>query len=468
MPHPLPEDVGGVSGTRWFLVAVPDDAAFIQAAYAIYTELTHYWKWGLEGPVPVESDAAAQLWASAVDETLEALEMGFPDILLSHIDDVEDLLRQLNDAQACCEFIPGADSVTVGGEDELSESDTDISTGTFPPGTTTETEARNYLCGAAEAFVDRLIETPAKLLTYLSWGISAVTLIVIWYTAGALIAISGIAVVGGLLTLDRVLDAIDLFANLRDLIQAGQEDEPSVVEAELSAVRDDLICSIVLADTATQAGALLRATIANAVSSVAWQNALFLFTADPFLARIFNGNSSAEPSTSCACVFDVDVLFTFDVDAEGFSASAGCQIDPPYDATNDALTVHGNTVGNSCFVRAHGDDIRTKAGLSAPAGGLQPYIMTFDFYTAETFNTNDDLTVKVNGETIDTIFGEELGSHKVGDPGRKSYTLLNVSPFSMDSGAVIAIEFGTSGGGGGSRHVVIDNLRFAGNGVVLG
>src|SRR3972149_9905581 len=101
MPHPLPDDIGSVEGNRWFLVAVPDDAAFIAAAMDVYSSLTNFWKWGLEGPVPNDSDEAGQLWANAVDETLEALEMGFPQTLLGYIDDVENLLRAMQRV-ACC------------------------------------------------------------------------------------------------------------------------------------------------------------------------------------------------------------------------------------------------------------------------------------------------------------------------------------------------------------------------------
>src|SRR3990172_864835 len=102
MPHPLPEDVAGVSGTRWFLVAVPYDPAYTRAAMDIYTDMANYWKWGMEGPVPTDSDLAAQQWANAIAETLEALEMGFPDILLGYIDEVEELLQALQ-GSGCCD-----------------------------------------------------------------------------------------------------------------------------------------------------------------------------------------------------------------------------------------------------------------------------------------------------------------------------------------------------------------------------
>src|SRR3990172_7972989 len=103
MPHPLPEDVAGVSGTRWFLVAVPDDPAYTRAAMDIYTDMANYWKWGLEGPVPNDSNLAAQQWANAIAETLEALEIGFPDILLGYIDGVEALLQAIRDKPICCD-----------------------------------------------------------------------------------------------------------------------------------------------------------------------------------------------------------------------------------------------------------------------------------------------------------------------------------------------------------------------------
>lgn len=102
MPHPLPEDVNAVSGLRYYLVALPDDDAYSRAALAIYAELEKSWNWGLEGEINPESDTAGQQWAGAIQETIRLIQMGFPDTLLSHIDELEAMLRAIQNLSGCC------------------------------------------------------------------------------------------------------------------------------------------------------------------------------------------------------------------------------------------------------------------------------------------------------------------------------------------------------------------------------
>src|SRR3989304_10524433 len=132
MPYPIPEDLNEIEGWRWFLVPLPDNDQMIANAWGMWSELSNYWAWGLEGPVPELSDQAAQIWADALYEGMRVQAMGFPDILLGHIDEVEALLRQLSVEQACCEWIPGGDQVVGAGEDDLETSDTHIGNEVFP------------------------------------------------------------------------------------------------------------------------------------------------------------------------------------------------------------------------------------------------------------------------------------------------------------------------------------------------
>lgn len=107
MPHPLPGDVAGVDGMRYFLVALPDDSAFLRAALAIYSELENAYKWGLEGQVVPDSEIAAQKWAAAVAETVRLIQMAWPDQVLSYIDQVEQILRALQlITGGCCDSDP--------------------------------------------------------------------------------------------------------------------------------------------------------------------------------------------------------------------------------------------------------------------------------------------------------------------------------------------------------------------------
>lgn len=304
MPYPIPDDLNEIEGWRWYLVPLPDNDQMIRVAWGMFSELTNYWMWGEEGPVPVLSNQAAQIWADALYEAFRVRAMGFPENLLAAIDEIEPLLRQLSFEQACCEWIPGGDEVIAGTEGDLEESDTDITAEVFPPGIADEGEMRSYLCGAATALVDQLIATPDRVATYASWSISGLIVLILWYTGGAFLAIAGAGVLGGLLTLPAILDALDLLASLKEAVDNLEEPAPSVIEAELTAARDDLICAVVTSNTAVTAGAALRSQIAAAVTSTAWQNVLFIMTRDSVLARVFNGSSDAPEGSCPSCICD--------------------------------------------------------------------------------------------------------------------------------------------------------------------
>ena len=108
MAYPAPENVAAVDGTECFIVWIPNDPAYRRAALDAYTNLANRWMWGEEEQDP-NADLIEQQWLSAIYETLENMSMGFCTTLLSYLDEVEDLLKALNN-QNCC---PPASNVPV-------------------------------------------------------------------------------------------------------------------------------------------------------------------------------------------------------------------------------------------------------------------------------------------------------------------------------------------------------------------
>jgi hypothetical protein len=305
MPRPIPDDPEGITGWQWFLLPVPDDPTYIEAAWDAFSELTKPWNWGKEGRVP-DSDIAAQTWADAIYEALRVRDMGFPDLLLQYTDEVESLLRQLIQQSACCDFIPGGDQVIVGDDGDLEGSDTDIDGEVFPDGIADEDEMRDYLCDAASAWADEFANVPDRINALVSASIQSVILAILAYTGGAFLAISG-TLIGGLFTLGEFFTVLGAIES----ILSSEDRPPGPIETALIGAKDDLVCAIVCANDAAGAGAEVRGVIADLELSTVWENLLFLWANNSVMARIFNGNSSA-PSATCDCDCSNPALFTWD------------------------------------------------------------------------------------------------------------------------------------------------------------
>lgn len=299
MPLPIPEKPWS-DEFSYFLVAVPSDRGFIRAVKGHFGELGREWLWGEEG---LESDSAdaAQRMLEAIDETWRLIEMGWPDDVLGHIDEVETLLRLItrNGGDAfCCPDLPGADSLIADVEGALETSPTDVSGGVFPDGMTGG-EFDAYLCAAATAYVDKLIDLPNDVLDVFQGALAGLITLVIVYTTGAYIGIAGAIL--GVFTLPVILELISTIESVIADVQSGTEPQPSVPSGELSAARDDLICAIYQANDAASAAVALRNAIGEAVTSIAWENLLLLWPHETLLAKVFNGDADGAPGAVCEC-----------------------------------------------------------------------------------------------------------------------------------------------------------------------
>lgn len=249
MPYPLPDgDPPYTTDLRWFLVAIPDDAAFVRAALGIYTELASYWKWGKEGNEAGRQDAA-ETWQTAVEATLESLEMGFPDILLGYIDQVEGLLTQLIEAQCACDAVQDpiadlkSDDWTTG--DSVPEN---IVSAGYASSTSDQAGYTDYKCLIANVAVQDLIEKVERMATLIEssgWvtggvgAIAALLAFVFALPAGAtIITAMAIGIIGG------AGAAAGVWAWLNSVGKASAES----VALALDAAYDQLVCAIYQAD----------------------------------------------------------------------------------------------------------------------------------------------------------------------------------------------------------------------------
>lgn len=290
----LPDGETLITDLQCLVVYTPNDPVYRQALWGAISQLTKFWMWEPDGSGG-EHDAADS-WDLAYAATLESF--GMLEQLLESVDEVEPLLRELLERDFCCDNLPGSDNVIAETEADAETSTTDVDGGVFPDGIANESEWDTYICNAATALIDRLIEAPGYITQFTSWSISLITAVALWYTGGAFIAIAGRIL--GVLTILDIFDLLDVFENLVAGIDLGTEDEPSAVESELLAIREELICDILTANDASGAASAVNNRIGNTSISNVWKNLFLLFfTNEHFMAAIFNNLAEEAPDSTC-------------------------------------------------------------------------------------------------------------------------------------------------------------------------
>lgn len=268
MPYPLPEEGPPyTTGLRWFLVAVPDDPAFVQAALGAYTELASYWLWGKEANEAGRQEAA-KTWQVAVDATLEALQMGFPETLLGYIDGVETLLESLLAASCCNTESPIADLMTDDWEAGNDVPQNIVDAG-YASSTSDQAGMDDYKCMIAHVAARDLIIKMDRFtdLAEASGAIPGAVGIV----AGTLLVVFGLPALAGVLTamtigiLQVAGVAAGLYAFFATIGKAGM----AALTNDLEGLEDDIACAIYSADGNVAAGAAVQALLENEVGAAA-------------------------------------------------------------------------------------------------------------------------------------------------------------------------------------------------------
>lgn len=364
MPYPLPGAPPYSEELRWFLVAVPNERAFVQAALGAYTELGYFYKWGAEGKEEGRHEAA-QAWKRAIAATLEALEMGFPDILLGHIDEVESLLAQILAKEVCCgQEVPGGG---LGYTDYTYQDGEPVPPNVIGAGFATDANDQAgmaaYKCMISHLYVRNTAQKLYELASHFDatgkflGGLSLVAAI------AAALFIGATLVTGGALAIIAIemLAAIGATAGAFSIVTEVGEDGLREAADELITNEEDYACAVYQQD-GPQAGhssfvslvsTNLSATVAQLIGFVAPARDLAaLYTGrygDSDIAAEIAALGYSAAAFDCSCVQPVNATWTFDADNEGWEMHNG-GIDTPLSWSGDNQTylapAQWNSIGN--------------------------------------------------------------------------------------------------------------------------
>lgn len=266
MPYPIPDNLDNIEGWRWYLVPLPDNDQMIQVAWGMWSELTHFWNWGKEGPVPEQSEKAAQLWAAALYEAWRIRDMGFPDLILTYIDEVETLLEAIRDRPCCPPALETLYPVPDGSVDVTDVGDQtgqDIvwDVGDPPGGASTWAEATLARCSRAEDFaagLSRWIDVSVILQQ------AGETFSIVGFVAAvvAFLASFGITVAVGSAAL-----AVGIITGGFEALQAIFQTAPNFAQARAELDHEDtidaVVCAIITSSTPAGAEAAIDSVLAD-------------------------------------------------------------------------------------------------------------------------------------------------------------------------------------------------------------
>lgn len=288
MPYPIPDNLDNIEGWRWYLVPLPDDDQMIQVAWGMWSELTHFWNWGKEGPVPEQSEKAAQLWAAALYEAWRIRDMGFPDLILTYIDEVEGLLRQIRDV-GCC----GPQDPTEGQfyTDAISDGVGDVPENIIDAGFATDTTDWDgfdaYKCMIAHVIIDDAREKLTRLANlYDDEGLDFIG------GAGAAAAILGFIfanlATGGAALVAGIIGATGAAAALYDWLNNVGSTVLTGIASDLDANRDEISCAIFQADGPTAALSAFYSSVGANIGGVA-ETAVRLLNMGAVVRALYSG-----------------------------------------------------------------------------------------------------------------------------------------------------------------------------------
>jgi len=476
VPYPTPPEPAAEESLRWFLVAVPDRLEYVRAGLGAYTEMAKDYMWGLEGYESTSEDAA-QSWAKAVAATLEALEMGFPDILLGYIDGVEELLEAIRDSQCCPEGGPapiGFDGQFIGDELDIVEPP-DVTPGTeLPPGWVDHPDNpgdgswdlalyRIALCDKANRFANALTATLRRwssIASFNAWSFAR-------ELAQTIIAFVFPGRVDDLLlwAWDAYYDALDAIGDwLAGLVGLSAKDALAEAYADwLATEKDATVCAIMNAITADQAADDVRGILQGLQGGAAWS---LLWSAFPFrfiMRKMFDMEDGYEGPYQSSCancepIYDFDETWTFDADTEGWSLSGGAQ----WEATEEIrLRSFSNPRGNMTLTVGA---IRNKitGGVNTPLT-IEPLVLEFDVYRVGTDTTSRVIIQGKNSVEITSVYYNNI-STSPSNPTRLKFAdapLMEATFYQTGSPNPIMVSLW--GWDGGDSYYYIDNVRVAGN-----
>jgi hypothetical protein len=334
---PLPAEPD-VTQLAYVLVAIPDAPEYRQAVIGHYGELGRVAVWGAEG-ITDGSYAASQSWLRAIMETYRLLEMGWPDLVLSAIDEVEALLAVLQTVPqyqltGCCgnqsfSTAPGGATST----DPVPQAVVDAGYAT----STSDYEGyAAYKCMVAHLLINNFESKLVDLGPIITAGAVVLSILVAFFAAGA--GLTGVIIAGLTVGIGELIGLIDA---LKDL------GAPGVVALadDMETNRDELVCSILAGDGITESIASYKAKVDDLFSDAAafiiknlnvdymFQHYLAAAYGDVDVAAELAAAGYDPADYSCAsCEADVSAFFTFPSDHQGWydagqrsQYNSGCQ-----------------------------------------------------------------------------------------------------------------------------------------------
>ena len=334
MPYPAPTNVSAVDSYEWYLVALPVDDAYRRAALDAYMSLAGRHNWGMDEPHP-DRETIEQHWLTAIDMTLEEMEMSSLTTIIGHIDTLEAKLQSLIDKETCCNTPTNVTPrLPNSGPNETAGDSIEDNVGTVPSshGDTTPanwTEWSVQKCRSA----DLMAQAPAAMMTALSQVVDYEGKTGYAEMVGDLMGrIPGI--------LGQVFEvAWDLFVTIAYPFLDWAFSFSTTI-AEIEAVEDDIKCAAYNADGAEAAATAMKAackagmslTLAKLVVDYfpwkAWATAIYtgvLVEADGTEITL-SDSTLWNTSADCTCLdYDFEYVATFDSDLdmwERYSATA--------------------------------------------------------------------------------------------------------------------------------------------------
>lgn len=323
MGFPIPADPD-VTDLAYYLVAIPDDPVYKRAVIGHFGELGRVGAWGEEGISP-GSYLASQSWLRAIMETWRLLDMGWPDLILAAIDEVEELL-------AVVQQVPQFQNTCCGNNQSF----------TSPPGGATSTDPvpqavidagyatgssdyegyTAYKCMVAHLLINNFESKLVDLGPIITAGAVILSILVAFFAAGT--GLTGVIIAGLTVGVSELLGLIDA---LKDL------GAPGVVALadDMESNRDELVCAIMGGDGVTGSIASYKAKVDDLFSDAAafiiknlnvdhmFQHYLAAAYGDVDVAAELAAAGYDPADFSCvSCLADVSAFFTFPSDDQGW------------------------------------------------------------------------------------------------------------------------------------------------------
>lgn len=459
----LPPGETLVEELQCLVVYCPDEPVYRQALWGAISQLTKFWIWEPDG-AGGEHDAADS-WDLAYEATLESF--GMLDELLQAVDEVEPLLRALQDiAQPCCDSDESDGALFT---DDVEDGAGDVPQNIIDAGYATDSTDwagfDEYKCMIAHVAVDDMEGKLRKFAPYVdaagtvAGGVAAIIgIITTIFTAGAS------ALVGGILA--STAAAATLYKNATDGVFLTS------LADKVAANHDALACAIYVGTDGPTAAcnalndeidALFTATealILKNLNTCAGIRAFYGGRHDlQNVAQVLADNGYVVGDFDCSCAFDVDVTFTFDTDEENWSLGNRTA----WDSTELALRTNaksGISPDPTHITALRGDTIATKAGIPDAAWDCRVFeIRAFENGGGQGFT---------NGRTVDVVLFYQDGTSEVlgtiSEPGTYSFSGELGKEVRTQAGGNHCIDLVTrSNGSSVDGTVYFDDIRFAGN-----